>query len=134
MNITWNAFHEWLRGNESVRSAAARCDATDGQLRELGRYLYLRVANAGARWPLHRKSGLDKLWHALILETKTYAVVCEKLGAFVQHESGVITKDPMWYPNFLAAYKETFDETPDWNVWPSPSKSGQSDENDHDCG
>lgn len=163
--VSWNAFWAWVQAepriarvvelyerahplptetlipeggrNETFRWRE-RTPTTQERLRELMRYLYMRVAS-GERRPLHSDAGLDGLWHALILETETYAAVCDKLGTFVHHRAGQFSDDPRWYTWFLSAYLDTFGEKPDFNVWPSVSDAevevdrAMRQQRDHDC-
>lgn len=43
------------------------------------------AAAAGASQPLAPSRVVDEGWHALILHTRTYRQLCERLGAFVHH-------------------------------------------------
>lgn len=108
------------------------------KLCELMRYLYVRAA-VPERHPLHKDAELDDLWHALILQTKTYRAVCEKLGVFIDHESGQFSDDPLWYSRFLGDYFDAIGETPDWSVWPAATEQEVEADRvrrgirDHDC-
>lgn len=163
--ISWKDFWQWVQRNTEVArvvgtyenglpngdqrltpsGAAVESPPSDqrpvtshDKLRELMRYLYVRASFA-ARHPLHKDAGLDGLWHALILQTKTYRSVCDKLGAFIDHESGQFTDDPLWYSRFLGDYYDLFREAPDWNVWPAATaREVEADQTrralrDHDC-
>lgn len=163
--IPWDEFWAWVQVDPDVARAVAlyerkhppepdvtpeggwptpyeqrtRMPTTQERLRELMRHLYMRV-HTKTRRPLHAGSGLDDLWHALIVETATYRAVCEMLGGgFVDHASGEFSTDPLWYAWYQRAYHDTFGEYADWNVWPTPNareisadQAAQS-QRDHDC-
>lgn len=118
-------------GPRSFFSAAdgTKSPTMETRVTELAKYLYLRAKHPDKRWPMPRGAGLDRCWHALIVQTESYARVCGWLGTFVHHRSGQFAEDDAWYDGFVAAYQEEFAE-PIWTIWPFPGKPQRGE---HEC-
>lgn len=63
---------------------------------------------------------VDQYWHKLILDTKEYQNMCDKLGIFIHHnpKSGDYNKTER-YKKTLELYEKLFNEKPNKNYWPS---------------
>ena len=68
-----------------------KTEITLQQTEECLRFLYLASFTSGSI-PVNQK--IDQIWHFLILETKAYAALCEKLPAkkFIHHTSDIFSE------------------------------------------
>jgi hypothetical protein len=94
-------------------------DGTEANLyaRELKRYLVL-ASETSARFPMHER--LDRLWHAWMLDTKSYQGFMSLLGGpFVHHVAADDGSEHATWSQFGEAYLERFGVRPDDRVWPA---------------
>lgn len=91
---------------------------------ETRRFLYLSET---APFPVAPSPLVDEFWHAMILDTKVYAIYCqEAFGRLVEHVIDIPTAErgenhAKNYKDTLSYYQKIFGE-PDEEIWTSPTK------------